>query len=235
MFGRKTESEANEFDQRAAELEREGVAIAAINARAGQLDAAAQAAVAAQGRAHATLAGIIGDPMTYATTPAAELEAAKQALMARAKAATQAAAELAAHNEKYADLPARQQALHDATHKLAVEKAQVGYEADMTEFAKALFQAAECERKVHQDLQDAPAGASLIPVTAPAGIFRPMKSPDGRDLSVYRDSCLKSIAMAYPEVLLKALPDEDLVSELLAEVEAWRASGSGVLLLAGQP
>ena len=234
-FKSATPPEPDQFAEQEAEQARETSAITVIDDETRRLDAAAQAATAAQQRAHAALAGIIGDAMSYAIASDEELTVAKRGLVSAAKGATQAAEALAAHNAKHQDLPGRRQKLHDAKQALDVEKAQAGYLVDVAEWVQALFEAAQCEWKVFQRLQNAPPNAKLIPVTAPAGTFRPMAAADGRQLSIYRDDVLKAVALAYPEVLLKALPDENLAAQLLAEVEAWRGRGSKVLSFGGQP
>jgi|ERR1035437_3998157 hypothetical protein len=229
MFGKKTEP--NEFDQRDAELETEDVEIKAIVARAVQLDAALQPAVVL--RAHAALSRVQSNPSIFARTSTAEMDALKKAVVEAEDTEAKATAEIAAHNAKHSDLPARRQALHEAEQALAIDRAQAVYLVHGAELLEALNHAAECEQKVYQDLRNAPPDAGLVPLTFPAGIFRSVMSPYGQQQSIFRDDFLRTVAMAYPE-MLRALPD-DLATQLHAEVEAWRAKGTGTIYFAARP
>ena len=237
MFGKKTTEptkELDQFDQRDAELETEDVEIKAIVARAVQLDAAAQAAVARRERAHAALSRVQSSPSIFARTSTGELDALKRAVVEAEDAEARDTAEIAAHNAKHSDLPARRQALHEAEQALAIDRSQAVYLVHGAELLEALDHAAECEQKVYQDLRNAPPDAGLVPITFPAGIFRSVMSPYGQQQSIFRDDFLRTIAMAYPE-MLRGLADQDLASALLAEVEAWRAKGTGTIYFAARP
>jgi hypothetical protein len=220
-----------EFAEQDAEHERERAAIDADTAEDRREEAAENAAIIEFESGRDAYPKLVNDPDA---TPE-DIAAARKRFQTARDAKNQTAAARAAGQLKRGDLKARREALDQAKRALDVEKAQAGYLVDIAAYAEAFYQAAQCEQRVYQRLRSAPPDAGLVPVTCPVGIFRPMDSPDGRKISIFRDDFLKALALAYPEVLPKAIPDKDLVAQLLAEVEAWRAKGSKTLSFAGRP
>lgn len=234
MFGKK--EPINELDQRKVNLAQQRKQLAAHSAERERLKAGAQAATAPQERAHAALSRIISDPMSYATTPEAELAAAKQALVSTAKAATQAAAELAAHESEHGDLGERGKQLLREEHYLAQALMRAADREDAAELVDLGCRMAAVSTRMDQRRRDAGTrwpkaevisagrtiakGAELLPdVTPPFGLFNAVRLDIG-PRSVWTDHCLRGIGRVWPE-LLPADQAEAILAQIAAEKVVW--------------
>jgi hypothetical protein len=249
---KRTEPQVNESDQSAANLAQQRKDLAAIGGARERLKAGAQATTAAQERVHAALSRIISDPMTFATTPAAELEAAKQALVASSKATTQAAAALAAHEAEHGDLAARGKQLLQEEHFLeqarnrAADQDDAATLVDLGSKLAAVHARMESRRRdavrrwpeaeVLSDGRVIEKFGGLVNIGFPDGIFQlaPQSGHSGENLAVrtvWDHHVLRSVAERYPDVLIAALGDEgsSIVATVQADIAAkkprWRARG----------
>lgn len=213
-----------------AELEQEKQTLTNDSAERRRREASKAQATAARERAHTALSRIIGDPMTFATTPADELESAKRALIGAAEVEASAAAALAAHVAQTGDLEERGKALGRKSALLAQARARADYEALQTRKVKAglEFEAIEAEERAwlaraygdwpeaNGELQQ---GAGLPVLLFPAGIFMKTAPLAGHRLkSIFESDYLTLAVACYPH-LAELLP-ADRAEAIRAEINA---------------
>jgi hypothetical protein len=227
----------NEFDQRDAALAQKTEELTALAVERRRLKDAAQAATGARERAHAALGGTITDPMKFATTPDAELQAMRLTLVSSAKAEAQAAAAFAAHEETHGDLAVRGKEIASLIDHLDREKVVQAAQAVAVEKVRKALEVVALELKEHQLLSDAyarwPDGAGLVPCTFPAGVFTASETNLGPNAprSIFQDDVLRTFAVAYPGVLAQVVPAEEAAA-ILAGIESVRVKG--VIRFAGR-
>ena len=202
----------NEIERCAAAIEQRRQDLEKKTGERKRRKGATQATTTAQARAHAALAGIISNPMRYATASEGELSAAKQALVSAAKAATQAAAELAAHESEHGDLQAIAEELGRDHNLLEQARDQANHKAITERKLKAALDLESAELEEHDLLQRAYArwpedngailkGAALPILTFP-GTFVPSAATAGHTAkSVFADDFLPMVGRCYPDLL----------------------------------
>ena len=229
----KTPQPANENDQWAAPLAAlagKAEAIVAKRAERERLKGAAQAATAAQERADTAFGTIINHPMTAAKTPAAEVQAAKDALLLAVQVQKQALEALATHEATNSDLEVQALEIHKQIQALQLARKAARYEASVARAVRAglELESAESEqRRCFLDLSETcPDDARPIPCMFPLGIFAATDVNLGPDApkSIFRSGVLASVAVAFPETLAELLPAEEAAA-IFAAIEKDRERG----------
>jgi hypothetical protein len=239
-FIKKTKEPTDEVDQWAAPLAaltEQQDAIVGIRRERARLQAAAQAATATQERADSAFGTIINHPLTAARTPAAEVQAARAALLVAEQARNQALEALAAHEAANSDLEVRTLEIHQQIQAAQLARKAARYEASVARAVRAglELESAESEqRRCFLDLSETcPDEARPIPCMFPAGVFSAADVNLGTDArkTIFRNGVLASVAVGYPEIIRDLLSESEATA-IFAAIE--KTSEQGVLHFPGR-
>lgn len=227
MFGKKQTEPT--IEQRTAELAQQDKELKADTAEDRSEEAAYEAADKELDSAEKAYPLVLKDP--YAT-PDDIARASKRCHTGR-DLKVKTSTTLAAGRLRRGDLLARGQELGLRGNDLAKDRARLAHRANRALAMPHMLALEALEREQHRIVAEAPAGTGLVPCGFVQGVFSPAVTSLGPESpkSIFRHDVLRTIAVAYPDLVAEALPAEE-TADILAAIERDRAKG--VILFAAR-